>query len=274
MKYAEIECAYMVYGKEVGESGTKHLQGFVKFNGQKTMSAAIKTLVGSHVSVARDVDASIAYCKKDGAVVERGSAPVSAARAGKVGGDLEKERWATALSLAKEGRIEEIDPQIQISHVRNLDYIATRENLKRKVEEISSLENVWYYGPSGGGKSVKARQEFPDPYDKNCNKWWCGYEGQDSVLLDDFDKVHHVLGHHLKRWADHYPFQAEVKGGSKKIRPLHIVVTSNWSPSEIWQDSNSLEPILRRFRLEYVPAQVEVTPNPTAFVPGFVPKTQ
>lgn len=90
---------------------------------------------------------------------------------------------------------------------------------------------------------------FPSPYLKNCNKWWDGYQGDAAVLIDDFDKAHHVLGHHLKIWGDRYGFIGEVKGGVVKARPKYVVVTSNYHPREIWDDSSTLNPILRRYRI-------------------------
>ena len=99
-----------------------------------------------------------------------------------------------------------------------------------KPEQLAQLTNIWYYGPPGTGKSRKVRQDHPDVYDKPLNKWWDAYEDQDVVVLDDFGNNHAVLGDHLKRWADHYPFTAEVKGGATTIRPKTIIVTSNYHP--------------------------------------------
>jgi hypothetical protein len=79
------------------------------------------------------------------------------------------------------------------------------------------------------------------------NKWWEHYGMQEVVLIEDLDKSHHVLGHHLKLWADKYPFRGEIKTNSLMARPKTICVTSNYHPSEIWSDSGMLEPILRRF---------------------------
>lgn len=65
---------YLVAGKEVGENGTPHLQGFVSLSSRKRL-AYVKTLLGSnpHCEVARNVPASIQYCKKEGDFFEVGS---------------------------------------------------------------------------------------------------------------------------------------------------------------------------------------------------------
>ena len=85
----EISCKYIVYGREVGESGTPHLQGFLSFPTPRTLSGAIKSLPGCHVEIARNVPAAIEYCKKDGAYTERGTAPLTPIEKG----SGEKARW-------------------------------------------------------------------------------------------------------------------------------------------------------------------------------------
>ncbi len=137
----------------------------------------------------------------------------------------------------------------------------------------STNKHIWCVGPSGSGKSrwareysaaftddvavapssIKPRSKFSEAagaavaYDKLLNKWWDNYDNEEVVILDDFDKRHDMLVPFLKRWADRYPFRAEIKGGTINIRPKLIIVTSNWYPSEIWSDKNDLEPIMRRF---------------------------
>jgi len=66
---------YVVYGKEVGASGTPHLQGFVSFKARKRIPGCISLLGQAHYSVARSIGASIDYCKKEGVVTEHGTPP-------------------------------------------------------------------------------------------------------------------------------------------------------------------------------------------------------
>lgn len=67
--------SYLIFGKEVGATGTPHLQGFVSFK-KKLRLAPIIALVGqAHWTIARNVRQSIEYCKKDGDVTEYGAPP-------------------------------------------------------------------------------------------------------------------------------------------------------------------------------------------------------
>lgn len=66
---------YVVVGKEVGESGTPHLQGYIEFTNRKTF-ASVKRYIGSraHIEPRRgSQEEAIEYCKKDGNFYERGN---------------------------------------------------------------------------------------------------------------------------------------------------------------------------------------------------------
>ena len=146
---------------------------------------------------------------------------------------------------------------VEAGHIPLKDYIKIRTSIKlykavtAKPDSIDQLDNLWIYGPPGTGKSRYVRQTYSrdELYDKPLNKWWDAYEGEDTVVLDDFGKNHAILGDHLKRWADHYPFTAEVKGGACILRPKRIIVTSNYHPNEIFEDQSMKEAVLRRFNL-------------------------
>lgn len=77
-----IECDYLVFGRERGESGTPHLQGFVIFSSNQRFNA-VKNAIGSHahIEVARGTSAQASnYCKKDNDFEERGNLPVNQGR--------------------------------------------------------------------------------------------------------------------------------------------------------------------------------------------------
>lgn len=235
----ELDCQYIIYGKEVAPlTGTPHLQGFIVFNSSKRLKAAVKLLPGSHVSLAKgNSKQNIAYCSKEGKFTVRGEPPLSQGDSNRA-----KYDYCKILAAAKTGDVSSIPDEILFRHPKLV--ASHREFILTDTEE----ENLWYYGKTGCGKSRKARSENPGAYLKMCNKWWDGYAGQDTVIIEDFDKDHKCLCHHLKIWADRYCFPAEIKGHKLDIRPRRIIVTSNFSPEEIWEDEKDLEPILRRFK--------------------------
>lgn len=243
-----VECQYMVYGKEVGAQGTPHLQGYVYFETLKSLKQVTAVLPGCHVEPAITVHAAQEYCKKEGEWKERGVPPVSNKEKGKKGGEKEKRRWDEIRVACEEGRFEDLPDDIRYKNLR-LNKQHRCEALRSRTLEDTEEEHLWYWGEAGTGKSRKAREENPNAYLKMCNKWWCGYTDEDTVLIEDFDKKHDVLGHHLKIWADRYPFLGELKGDTMKIRPKKIIVTSNYHPDSIWTDEETLGPIKRRFKI-------------------------
>ena len=69
-------------------------------------------------------------------------------------------------------------------------------------------------------------------------------------LLGDFDPTHgKFLSYFLKIWCDHYAFNAEVKGGTLKIRPKTIIVTSQYPIEKCFEEAESVLAIKRRFQI-------------------------
>jgi hypothetical protein len=185
-----------------------------------------------------NVKENVAYCSKDGKVIECGERPDDG------GGKTQKEKWDRCRELAVQGNIEDIDSDLYVRYYSTLQRIA-KDHMKRP-ENLESPCGLWIYGRSGSGKSHYARELCPDAYLKMCNKWWDGYQGEDDVIIDDIDPVHKVLGHHLKIWLDKYPFIMENKGGARCIRPRRVVITSQYKIEEIFEDPACVEAIRRR----------------------------
>lgn len=210
----------------------------------------MKKFKGVHLEVARGTpEQNITYCSKDGAFTEKGKRPQDPKVAGAKGGAVEVARWQDAKLAAQQGRFDDIPADIFFRHYRTCKEI--RKDYMVKPDDLPTVCGVWYWGESGAGKSYTARQDYPDAYLKPCNKWWDGYQGEDHVLIDDFDKGHQVLGHHLKIWADRYCFIGENKGGAVQIRPKTIVITSQYPPEMIWDDHETLAAIRRRFKVKH-----------------------
>lgn len=259
---------YIAYGKEVAESGTPHLQGVIVFNSKKTIQQAKVLIPRAHFEVGRgSLIQIIDYCKKGTQAkqewlehgvsgpnygkelqfFEYGTRPLNQQEKGKKGGDAEKVRWDEVRSAAKKGKLDDISPEIYVRHYNTLKNIA--KDHMTKPADLNAVSGVWISGPSGVGKSRVVRSIFgASLFDKMCNKWWDGYQGEKYVLLDDFDDSHKVLAHHLKRWGDRYSFTCEAKGNARCIRPLKIIVTSQYTPEQIWADNRpALDAIKRRF---------------------------
>lgn len=236
---------YMVIGYEVGKDGTPHLQGYVCMKKTRTLPAMKKIMPRAHLELMKGTPEQAAeYCKKDGKFDEKGTFPVYRNKDTNSATKKRNADYALAVELAKRQKLYECDPGMLLRFGSSLRMI--QKDHPAQVADNDWLCGIWMYGPPGVGKSRSARWMFPNGYPKPVNKWWDGYQNEDYVLIDDIEPVHHVLGHHIKQWADHYPFTAEQKGTSIRIRPKVIVITSNYTIDEIWTGTMA-EAIKRRF---------------------------
>lgn len=269
--YTEYECeqlkqvpgvTYLVFGKEIGDEGTPHLQGYIELDKRKRLMQ-MKNINGrAHWERRQSSPINAAnYCKKgsqshdewlelrelgpnwgkDADFYEFGQI----FRGGRSGGNAMRTRYQTAYELAYRGELASIDADIQIRHYSSLRAIAM-DNISRP-DDLEDTCGVWIVGPPGVGKSTRARVMCEGIfYDKSCNKWWDGYRNEDNVIVDDLDKNHKVLGHHIKRWCDKFSFPAEKKGTTISIRPKRVIITSNYTPEEIFEDNSLAAAIVRR----------------------------
>lgn len=248
---------YIVYGREVGENGTPHLQGYIYFNNQRQHKAVTRLLPGAWVTPANgSAEKNRVYCTKQAnGGFEFGDPPMDADMARRKGGAGNAARYAKAINEAKSGdfdAIERDDPQLFLLYGVRLESLYTPHTVPLDGE----LLHEWWVGPSGTGKSRLLWELYPDHFPKNLNKWWDRYRYQDVVAIEEWSPKNDCTAGALKKWADRYPFQGEVKGGTlHKIRPKKIIVLSNYTPQQCFLNSEDLEPILRRFTVIHFPMQ-------------------
>lgn len=239
---AKERFGYIVYGKEVGEDGTPHLQGYIVMLNRQRLTAMKKILPRAHLE-AKSRNSTFAecitYCKKDGNFLEQGTAPITQSV-------RNKRTWEDAFALAKTGDFEKIPKNMLVRYYHAFKRIHTDN--PPEVKDLKQKQNYWIVAPSQHGKSRYARERWPDFYDKGPNKWWTGYKGQQTILLDDFGpKQCKYIAWYMKRWADLYSFPMETKGGGHQIRPQHIVVTSQYTIERCFEDDEEIAAIKNRF---------------------------
>lgn len=110
-----------------------------------------------------------------------------------------------------------------------------------------------FWGTTGTGKSRRAWEEATmDAYPKDPNsKFWDGYQGQDSVVVDEFRGTISIS--HLLRWLDRYPVIVEVKGSSVCLRASRIWITSNLDPRKWYPeaDQETVDALMRRLTVTH-----------------------
>jgi len=86
-------------------------------------------------------------------------------------------------------------------------------------------------------------------YIKPQSKWWDGYKGQKTVILDDLDSD--CLAHYLKIWGDKWSATGEYKGGTVALNYERFIVTSNFTIEKLHEKMPmvTVEAIKRRFKV-------------------------
>ena len=138
-----ITAEYLIVGKEVGDSGTPHLQCYYKFKLQRTF-AAVKKDMGDKAHIEKAGGTPLQnkeYCSKGGSFIEKGEIPQQGKR-----NDL-----VECLNIAKkEGlkRAAEEYPATMIRYFKGISYVRDLGFEERNWEMFV----IVLYGDSGTGK--------------------------------------------------------------------------------------------------------------------------
>lgn len=260
------ETTYICVAQEQHQDGTNHLHALMQYEEKfRTRKADFYDLEDSedeghtyhgNYQAAKDAGDVRAYIQKEGQFIEEGHFLSNAQSEVQKRAIENKLILSTALpDLVNSGEISIYSYQ-QLRTAKNL---YTLDSLK--VPDYMPKTCYWIYGKTGIGKSRWVRDNYPSQFfNKPQNKWWDGYNGEQIVLLDDFDLRGDCLGHLLKIWADCYSFPAEIKGGTIKPAYTHFIITSQYRPGDIFcqgkdeekWDKEMQEAIERRFQIKTI----------------------
>lgn len=117
------------------------------------------------------------------------------------------------------------------------------KSIKTKQTKFEKKDVHIYWGKTGSGKTRKAFEENKSIYIKDESQWWDGYDGEECVLIDDFNGGIPIQT--LLKICDGYPYQGQIKGGYVNITCKKVIITSNthigtWYPKESEEHHNAL----------------------------------
>jgi len=247
-----IKSEYYIFGIEVGEKGTPHLQGYIELGSPKRLTTLAKEFDGrAHLEPRKGTqEQAIVYCKKEGQYTEFGKPKEQGSRK-----DLDQVRQM-ALAEGMRG----------VTSICNMQQINVAQKFLTYNEEPRCWkpEVIWIWGLTGSGKSRYARELCnEDVYTKSSgHKWWDGYDAHECCIIDDFRDSWWPLTEML-RLLDRYECLIEVKGGFRQFRSKKIIVTSIYSPKEVYlkasEDLNQLERRIDKVIQKIVTDVTEVT---------------
>lgn len=237
----KVECRYHICAKEVGTSGTAHLQGYIEFDKAYRLNA-VKKLFGTpriHIEGKKGTSAQASdYCRK--------SDP-EPFECGKLGGNQGMRTDIIKMSTQPGAKLRDIALEASYVGLRHAEKILSLHETKRNWP----VTVVWFHGRTGTGKTRAAMQICKDPWISGRDlKWWQGYDAHEEIILDDF-RADFCKFHELLRILDRYPYTVEVKGGSRQLLSKIIIITSCYAPEEVYcgQTTEHLDQLKRRINL-------------------------
>jgi len=268
----EDDAAVKFFVIQPEEVSTLHVQGFIQFVQQKTLSAA-KRLVGMgklapHLeAMMGTVDQAIEYCQKADSFVDREDMPrIMRGTPVTAGQRKDLETLASAL-VTKDMTVKDIAEANPAQFVRYHKGLQALADITSLPYAGGPKKVMVYYGPTGTGKTRKAFTQNPGAYfwGPEQKHWFQGYSAQDVCIMDEF-RGQLPLGFML-RLTDRYPMIVETKGSSVQFVSSTVIICSPAHPRH-WYTSLSnqegkIDQLLRRIEsIEWFGEGPE--PDPTA----------
>jgi len=235
---ANVDIKYLIYGKEIGELGTPHIQGYVSFASPISSKSFCKKLIRAHVEIAKGTaEQNKIYCSKEGDFVEIGIMPSQGKRS-----DIDSIR-----QLVNEGKgMEQI-----IDIAQNYQSIKIAESLLKYKEKKRDFKPIvkWFYGATGTGKT---REAYSQSNGKRIyaametSRWFDGYDAHEVLIIDDM-RHDFIKFNNLLKLLDRYEYRVETKGGSRQMLAKEIYITCPMHPRDLFtKTTECIEQLLRR----------------------------
>lgn len=253
---------YLLQGVErCPSTGREHIQGFVIFKNPRALGGVIKEFPNINFEICKgNIQQNRDYCMKEGAFTEEGEVPVGpGARTDLITVAEMIRQGATATDIIN---TVELDGDGKTKDY-GMDYIRYNKGIDKMINLVRLKPRNWemdvriYWGEPGTGKTRAVHEEFGENvYPKMVGKWWDGYEGQECVLIDDFDPAncYEMAYDFYLKLLDRYKLLIEMKGSSGNFCSKVIIFTSNFNPEHWFPNKANRGAFFRRVKeIRYFP---------------------
>lgn len=219
---------YIVFQREVGESGTPHFQGSIFFDKTKRLAGLKKICKFAHWEPMRgNADQAIAYCTKEDTRTagpwEDGDRPVS-----RQGHRSDLENFSDSVKHGDSvNDLWDTHTSVMIRYTRGAQE-AINHYAARNCPTKRDIEVYIYWGKTATGKTTRVYDQHPDCYSLDNYPWFDGYNGQDVLLMDDF--YGNVPISVMLKMLGGFPFRVQVKGSTVLAKWTKVYITSNTDP--------------------------------------------
>lgn len=251
---------FLIFQQEEGDEGTKHYQGYCEFLKPLRFTQIHKICSPHHPhwekrrgtrQQARDYSSKLAT-RVDGPWV------YSLRPWDELGGTKSNQGKRNDLNQVveriKEGATDTVlldeFPSTTLRMISNIQKVRTIIKPQRTEDLVVCL----FYGKPGTGKTKTFWDNAPEGWSVPVSKdlWFTGYQGEKSVLIDDFSGSSSGVGlSQLLQILDRYPVLLSAKFGHVWWCPNLIVITTNCHPCN-WYDystrQDSYQALERRFK--------------------------
>lgn len=227
---------YLRYAEEVGEGEepNPHFQGYFVL---KTKMRMTQLLTWAQANGAEEVNFDImkgdigqndTYVEKEGGPIHEHGDPAG------IRGREKKARTAKWRDQIKSGVdvIDLIDTESgALLHLRQLRMYQS-EIRRRAIPAWRDVVTTVIFGPPGSGKTRYCMDVCPDAHLQHMNnaEWWPGYNGQPSVVMDDFAAQYPIT--RMLNLLDGYKLNLPIKGGFEPAAFTQVMITSNINPTD------------------------------------------
>lgn len=234
---------YLCWGVEIcPKTNKKHLQGWLQFTSKKRMGGVKKILPTAHLEACKGTEEeNDKYCKKDNDFKILGEFTAQGNR-----NDLK-----TIQQKIKNGmKIRELIEE-------HFDYYCRYKNGFDKYLEIWELQNVpkwralkviFVTGKTDSGKTRYCMEQEEEPFkiEGDNLKWWDGYNGEKSILIDEYNNDLKITK--LLNYLDGYKLRLDIKGSFTYALWTTVYITSNLTIDELHSNARPRhrEALMRR----------------------------